>query len=375
MAIHRKTAIVYRRGILCFAGIVFGCMTAFCQPHADSLRNLIADLRTGALLYNTPEAIDYFAKLGTSNAQAVSIQQDVTLKSLRAALTLAEMGKQAEAAVPVLVDRFVACEHVIEQKGLQYTKGRGTFEDWEQTYIANARNDFIMSSYVIEYETLSKCDQWIEAVPVIRMTNQRLGAQGILLSATVDLSIIIRIDAAAYALNAITGADAGLTRSDWQRWMVSNGAHYEKALVNLEKPRAFNVGATYSVHLVSGDTIIGVVMSYIDSTLELRTSSGKPYMFRSSLIDTVTMLAAATDVLPKAAPDSAGTAKKLIQVGFQELTSKVLIGEEVNLDLLNGTVVNGTLVSAKADVVTMTVHGTEKTIARNTVVRVFLVQK
>jgi hypothetical protein len=350
-------------------------MTALCQPHADSLRSLIADLRTGALLYNTPEAIDYFASTGTSNTQAVSIQQDVTLKSLRAALTLAEMGKQAGAAVPVLVDRFVSCEHVIEQKDLQYTKGHGSFEDWEQTFIANARNDFIMSSYVIEYETLSKCDQWIEAVPVVRMTNQRLGAQGTLLSATVDLSIIIRIDAAAYALNAITGADAGLTRADWQRWLVTNGAHYKKALVNLEKPRTFNVGATYSVHLVSGDTIVGVVMSYVDSTLELRTSSGKPYMFRSSLIDTVTMLAAATGVLPKVVPDSAGTAKKLIQVGFKELTSPVLIGEEVTFDLLNGTVVKGTLVSAKADVITVTVNGAEKTIQRSTIVRVYLVQK
>jgi len=350
-------------------------MTALCHPHADSLRSLITDLCTGPILYYTPEALDYFAATGASNAQAVSIQQDVTLKSLRAALTLADMGKQARAAVPALVDRFVSCEHVIEKKGLQYVKGRGSFDDWEQTYIASARNDFIMSSYVIEYETLSKCDQWIEAVPVVRKSHQRLGDNGTLLSATVNLVIIIRINAAAYALNAITGADAGLTRDSWQRWMTTNGASYRDALVQLEKTRTFTVGATYNIHLVTGDTLSGVVMSYADSTLELRTPSGKPYIFRASLVDTAAMLTAATSALSKLPADSTCSTTKLIQVGYKELSSPVFTGEDVKFELLNGPPLTGTLVSANADAAKVTVQGKETTIPRNSIVCVYLIQK
>jgi len=301
------------------------------------------------------------------------------LSSAGAALTLADMGTKAGAAVPALVDRFVSLEHVVENKGLRYVKGKGSFEDWEQTYIVSSRNDFISSSYVLEPELLEKCDKWIEAVPVVNLSHQRLGANGVLLSATVNLTIIVRVDIAAYALNTITGADAGLTREGWQQWLTANGASYQNDLLQLSKPRVFAVGAVYSIHLVTGDTVSGILISHKDSTLEVKTASGKPYLFRESLVDTAALLqAAAPDSLPvssKIVNDTAKGTSKLVQVGYAELSTPMLVGESVRLDLQNGSIINGVLVSADKDVIKVTVEKSEMTIQHSAILRIFLVQQ
>ena len=379
MISSRKQMKCCRRGILLLAAVMLFAISALCQPHADSLRSLINDLQNGPVLYYTPEAQAYFVSTGNNNPQAVSIQQDATLKSIRAALTLADMGTNAGAAVPALVDRFVSLEHVVENKGLKYVKSKGSFEDWEQTYIVSSRSDFISSSYVLAPDLLEKCDKWIEAIPVVNLSHQRLGANGVLLSATVDLSIIVRVDVAAYALNAITNTDAGTTREGWQQWLTANGASYQNALLQLSKPRVFAVGAVYSIHLVTGDTISGTLISHKDSTLELKTASGKPYLFRESLVDTAAMLhAAAPDSVPSVSPVVADTAKsksRLVQVGYAELLAPMLVGEGVQLNLQNGSIIKGELVSADKDAIKVTVEKSEMTIQHSAILRIFLVQQ
>jgi hypothetical protein len=322
--------------------------------------------------------MDYFSRQQSTGGGSDLQQRDAAIRSLRAAIRLGDMGDRAKVAVPALIDMFPQLEHVVAKMGVHYTTGNGTMEDWVQTFLVTEKNKFSFSSPFIEYASISKCENWMDATPVTKMLSKRLGSGGRIIDAVADIYIILRVNAGACALARITGSDAGNTREVWRKWWQQNGGGVFQAANpsaasmprNSGKFRDIAVGGKYRIYLVTGDSLIGSVTSMDDTSIVFDTDGRRPYTFRTVLIDKyeVVSLPVQTTVRPALnAPSQPGEPGPL---SYNDLFAISMRGKSLEITTLNGSIFKGELVSVGPDVARLNVEGMEVPIFRKMVARI-----
>jgi hypothetical protein len=306
----RDTAVTHRRVLAYLCAVaVMACFPGAGGAQDDTVQQLAAIIKSGPMLYRTPEAIEYYSQHGLSKAMAALQQQrDAAIESLRAAIKLGNMGSRAREAIPVLIDMFPQLEHVVAKRSVHYTTGNGSLEDWVQTFLVSEKSNFVFSSPFVEFETISKCENWVEASPVTTMLSQKIGAGSRIVDAVADIFIILRVNAGACALSRITGMEFDSNRDAWQRWWYHDmGGHYGVPAPSPGYPSAgapkkkfddIVVGGKYKLHLVTGDDLLGAVTAKDDTSLVLKTESGSSYSFKTVLIEKYETMASP----PAAAP-------------------------------------------------------------------------
>ena len=358
--------------IACFSPVSIRC---FGQDQADSVQQLITVIKSGPMLYRTPEAAEYFSQGVTLSGQAQNDGREAAIKTLRALVRLGDMGDQAKAAIPAIMEMFPQFEHVVIKKAVHFTKGNGTMEDWVQTFLVTEKNKFSFSSPFIEYASISKCENWMEAVPVTTMLEKHMGSGGRIVDALADIVIILRVNAGACALARITGSDAGLTREAWQNWLQKNRVVLSTA--SLAPPQAFpkpsqsaemSVGGAYKISLLTGDILSGVVTSMDDSSMSFKTDGGRPYTFKKVLIDKYEPIATSA---PVAQTSSAPTS----QLVYEDLFSGSMIGKTLEVTTQNGSILKGNLIAAAPTVIRLSVDGLEVPVSRGAISKLLLISK
>jgi small nuclear ribonucleoprotein (snRNP)-like protein len=264
--------------------------------------------------------------------------------------------------------------------GVHYTTGNGTMEDWVQTFLVTEKSKFSFSSPFIEYASISKCENWMEAVPVTKMLSKRLGSGGRIVDAVADIYIILRVNAGACALARITGADAGNTREEWRKWWQRNGGGTYQAVApstmsqNSSKFNDIAVGGKYKIYLVTGDSLAGTVTSMDDTSVVFDTDGRRPYTFRTVLIKKyeVVALPVKSSLQPAAGSSVASGETPL---SYEDLFSGPMKGKTIEITTMNGSLFKGTLMSVSPDIARLNVDGMEVPISRKMIFKIALLSK
>jgi hypothetical protein len=383
---RRHALVVLNAGIF-----VLGCCLGVSRAQDDTIQRLSAVITGGPTLYRTPEAMDYYSKRGLPQGMAAPQQQrDDAIRSLRATIKLGDMGSRAKDAIPTLIDMFPQLEHVIAKRGVHYTTGNGSLEDWVQTFLVSEKSNFVFSSPFVEFETMSKCESCIEATPVTTMLFQKIGSGGRVVEAVADIFIILRVNAGACALSRITGKEFGSNRDAWQRWWYQESGKYSGAQTPLgyqasatPRKKTFGdiiAGGRYKLHLVTGDDLAGTIVSRDDTSLVLKTESGAPYSFAVVLIDKYEITSAPPPPVapPKndvPAPQPAAGASVNGPLTFDDLARGNVTGKMMEIQIKNGSVFRGTLTSAAGDVARINVEGSEIPVSRGVITKIILIPK
>lgn len=364
-------------------GLILWCAIAAGASDADRVQQLVDIIKSGPSLYRTPEAAAAYAR---ANAQggipAVSTDDGLAAikQSVRAAINLADYGDKARVAVPTLVEVFPQAEYLAVVTNAQFAPGMGFFDDWVQTYVISSKNKFLLSSPFVDYQTLSRCEQFVEASGTTDIHQKRMAGSKIV-EANADIYVTIRINAAACALSRITGTDAGKTRESWRSWYAQNSgspapaalsaAPVKITVVNTSAnpPNVYVVGARYQISLTTGDVVTGIIESSDDASFTIRIDGGGRYSYDKSFVKSQLMLSAPAY---QAAP-AAAVAPAPGSVPYEDLMNFSYSGRTMEVVMLNGTVMRGALGVVDASILHLTVDGAEIPISRSLIARVSVV--
>jgi hypothetical protein len=281
-----------------FSGLLFFVIFYSVQVLAqDQNALLIGDVKNCPSVYMTPEAVSYFQR---TSQPVFSSNKDEALRGYRALIKLGDLGGGGIPAVGTIIEQFPRAVHVTEIKAVKYS-GEGTFEDWMSTYVMNEKNKFMLSSPFIDYNNISLCEQYIDAIPQSTIIEQQPINGKVIKSATVDLTIIFTVYFGTCALSRITGMTIGNNQNDWRIWWTQSGGNAiesrfgtvsgsPKAIASGQTFKDLIVKAKYRMSLTTGDEFIGFVESKDDTSVIFETVDGKPYIFAKKLIDRCDLL-------------------------------------------------------------------------------------
>jgi hypothetical protein len=303
-------------------------------------------------------------------------------QSLRAAISLGEMGDKARDAVATLIEMFPQAEHAVVINNAQYGPGMGGFEDWVQTYVVSEKNKFVMSSPFLEYNTLSKCEKWVEASATTDVHQRRMAGSRVV-EAMTDIYITLRINAAACALFQITGNDAGNTRESWRQWYDRTGAASgyresspgtDVAPIKVTTVSAFPIvdytpGLRYQIELTTGDKVTGVIETVDDNSVTVKIDDGGRYNYQKSFIRNYVLLSTATQYSPQPAPAPQSSASSS-WVPYEKLLDLSYSGKLMEVAISNGSVFTGTLGVVDANILHLNVNGSEMPFSRSVIIRI-----
>jgi hypothetical protein len=369
------------------------CLSAASVVAQDSSRvkELTDIIRKGPSLYRTDEAVQALGRMNPSGGVAAVTGPEALAaikQSLRAAISLGDMGDKARDAVATLVEMFPQAEHAVVISNAQYGPGMGGFDDWVQTYVVSEKNKFVMSSPFMEYHTLSKCEKWVEASATTDIHQRRMAGSR-MIEAVTDIYITLRINAAVCALAQITGADAGTTRESWRKWFDRMGAASGFGSVSTPAPAAqvapvkvttvsafpivdYTPGLRYQIELTTGDRVTGVVETVDDNSVTVKVDDGGRYNYQKSFIRNRILLSSVNpDYVqqPAAAPAAAAPVSSFA-VPYEKLLDFSYSGKMMQVVLSSGAVFTGTLGVVDANVLHLNVDGAEMPIYRSVILRI-----
>ncbi len=334
---------------------------------SDLLTRMSDAIKKGPLVYYSPEAVQAFSQSG----QPVSgtADRETALTSLKAHITLGELGGASSGAVPLLVETFCKAVHVSTIQGAQYS-GEGTFDDWVSTYIMSEKNKFLLSSPFLDYNSMSFCEQYIDAVPNPIILEKTAGANGAIRKATADIQIILTFHVGACALSKITGMDFGKDPAPWRQWWDLNKNSFSGGRVTSTggtgagESGSFSsllVGGKYRMVLTTGDELVGYVESKTDTSIIFETVDKKPYSFKKALVVTSELLAPPKKEISK---------EKAVTLTFEELQNVTLKGVNLEVKLKNGTFFRGSVNGVEPEMLKLNVDGSQIPISRAVIERI-----
>jgi|GEM_PF-720915 len=259
----------------------------------DQMSMLTGDIKNCPPLYLSPDAESYFQRTGQV---LVSGSKEDALRGYRAAIKLGDMGGTAIGAVSTLIEQFPKAIHVSEIRSANYA-GEGTFDDWLSTYAMNEKNKFMLTSPFLDYNNISLCESYIDAVPQVTFIQRQPQNGPVIKKATVDIAITFTVYFGTCALSRITGMTLGNVQNDWRIWWAQNGSsgfetgfsasssESPKIIANDQSFADIIVKGKYRMSLKTGDEFVGIVESKDDTSLILETVEGKPFVFSRKLIE------------------------------------------------------------------------------------------
>jgi hypothetical protein len=355
------------------------------------VKEFIDVIRKGPSLYRTDQAALVLGHVNPLGGVAAATGPDALAavkQSLRAAISLGDLGDKARDAVATLIEMFPQAEHAVVISNAQYGQGMGGFEDWVQTYVVSEKNKFVMSSPFLEYNTLSKCEKWVEASATTDVHQRRM-AGGRIIEAVTDIYITLRINAAACALSQITGYDAGTTRESWRTWFERTGAvsGYGASLaaepvapVKVTTVSAFPIvdytpGLRYQIELTTGDRVTGIVETVDDSSVTVKIDDGGRYNYQKSFIRNRIPLSSMNQYSPQPPAAPAAAPVSSMSVPYEKLLDFSYSGKMMEVVISNGSVFTGTLGVVDANVLHLNVNGSEMPFSRSVIIRISVVEQ
>jgi|GEM_PF-1889037 hypothetical protein len=386
---------IAKKNRLCMLAFSLVQLLSFVLPvrasDAERVQQLVDIIKNGPSLYRTPEAASAYAKYNPQGGVPAVSSTDglVAIKqSLRAAIELADFGDKARDAVPALVEVFPQAEYLYVISGAQFAPGMGSFDDWVQTYVISSKNKFLLSSPFVEYQTLTRCEHYVEAAATTDIHQKRMAGNKVV-EASVDIYVTIRINAAACALAKITGVEAGSTRESWRTWYSRSlgasaaapsgqSAPVRITIVNTpaNPPPDYVVGARYQITLTTGDVVTGVIESVDDASLTVRVDQGGRYSYDKSFVRSRTMISAAPyqyAPAPAASPVGQQAAPASGSIPYEDLMNFSYSGRTMEVVMQNGTVMRGALGVVDASILHLNVDGAEIPISRSLIARISVV--
>jgi hypothetical protein len=356
-------------------------MFAVQAQEQNKFEALMQDLKSVPSMYYTSEAYSYYTRSG----QSIPPQppRETITKGYRAAIRLGEMGSEASAATSWLVENFPVMIHITEIRNAQYA-GEGTFEDWLMTYLTSEKNKFILSSPVLDYNSMSVCEGCVTSSHETEFIDKKYGSSGAITRATVNVTITLKLFVGACALGKITGTTIGNEQQAWKDWYLANGGVAPSSGISsipqnnsapaeagayvppVKSPEDVILKATYRVTLTTGDELTGVVESKNDTGLILETTDGKPYIFRYSLIKQYELLKRPQVIVKTNNGDR-------MQLTWEEL--QTVSDENLFLEVIiaGGTTFKGTLASIDQSMLRINVEGSKIPITKEAVRKIMVV--
>lgn len=360
--------------------------TAVCGADSERLKRLVTDVSNAPATFYTSAAIEGMAR--HSGAPSQPLMPDAIQKAntgLRATIALGEMGSAAMPALDVLVERFPKAVHMSTLTET-FSAGEGSLDDWVMTKMMGEKNKFMFQSPVLDYESISKCEKFLDITHETSQANQQYSGSR-LVSATVTVNITYTFYAGACALTRITGRDFGTDQRQWASWWAQNrgavstvapsassasststAAHTPQAASTMSSgdaktaARTAQMGGTYRFQLTTGDSFEGVVEARTDTSLIVDIPSRGGVAFRIALVRTCELVS-----LP--ANKSAGTRGPEI-LTFDELTRRSPKGDKIEIQLKAGQVFTGTLVAIQKDELKLDVDGSVIPFNKDVVARI-----
>jgi ribosome maturation factor RimP len=351
--------------------------TAFAQD--AEIQRLIDNVKNGPSLYRTPEAANFYSSHPSSAPVYGDIGTDksAAIKSLRAAILLGDKGYDAQSAVQTLIDKFPRAEHVVAIMGVQYQPGQGAFEDWIMTYMVNEKNKFVITSPLLEYNTVSKCENFVTASHSEEVLQKKM-SKGRIIEATANIYIVLSLNAGQCALSKITGQDAGPDQSAWQQWFAATGG-VAAAPTAAAPPDAgvaasgsnaapaapasqgsqlsdIMIKAKYRMVLSTGDEFVGVVESIDDTSLVLDTDKGEAFKFAKAMVVEHELLEIPKKLQPRQTGAPGADADSKIFT-FDELSRQASTGLRLEVTLNSGSKFVGTAASIEDQTLKINVEG------------------
>jgi small nuclear ribonucleoprotein (snRNP)-like protein len=252
--------------------------------------------------------------------------------------------------------------------------------------VVSEKNKFVMSSPFLEYQTLSKCEKWVESSATTDVHQRRL-AGGRIIEAVTDIYITLRVNAAACALFQITGYDAGNTRESWRKWYDHAGATSGFGLTAAGAPvepvkvttvSAFPIvdytpGLRYQIELTTGDKVLGIVESVDENSVTVKIDDGGRYNYQKSFIRNRILLSNMNQY--SAQPSAASRAPvSSLWVPYEKLLDLSYSGKMMEVVISNGSVFSGTLGVVDANVLHLNVNGSEMPFSRSVIIRISVIE-
>jgi len=208
-----------------------------------------------------------------------------------------------------------------------------------------------------------------------------------IVEASADIYVTIRINAAACALAKITGVEAGSTKEAWRMWYSrstapaaspaqSQAVQTKITVVNTpaNPPSDYVTGARYQIALTTGDVMTGVIESSDNESFTVRVDGGGRYNYPKSFVKNLSLLSPPEYQTAPAQPQVAPYAGSPASIPYQDLLNFSYSGRTMEVVMANGTVMRGALGVVDANMLHITVDGTEMPISRSLIVRISLVQ-
>lgn len=347
----------------------------------EQISKLIDDVKTGPAVYYTPEAAAYFASLGSYSVSALSVNKDAAIRMFIATIKLGGVPlSQTKEAVPVLIDIFPKAVHFVQIRQSRYA-GEGKFEDCVSTYVMSAKNQFMLSSPFLDYNSMSLCDAFIDAPYETEIIDKKVNKSGAITGALFNLKITFTFYAGECALSRVTGMSLGHDASAWRSWWLASSSAANTSTYSTSTystaPAAttavpandfadIQVGGKYRVILNTGDDFTGTVESRDASSMVFETAEGKPYSFQFTLVQSYQLIQAPPPPVPPKVKTPANPSNAEY-ISYDELAKRAALHPVVDVKIANGSLFRGKLVSIDDDGLKLDVEGSMIPIAKNIV--------
>lgn len=332
-----------------------------------SIETLIQELKAIPPIYYSSEAYSFYTRTGQNIPP--QLPRETVSKGYRAAIKLGNMGSGASEAIPLLIENYPIVVHVTEIRNASYS-GEGMFEDWLMTYLTSEKNKFILSSPVLDYNSMTLCENSVITTHQIDFIDKKVGASGAIVRATVNITVTLYFHIGACTLTRITGASIGTQQQDWKQWYQVNGTtaiagtplndSTSKTYVPPAKSADdIILKGTYKITLTTGDELTGVVEAKNDTSLTLETIDGKPYLFRLSLVKNYELIQRPKTDIKKLSDRVQLSYEELMNTGVDNLFLEVIIA--------GGTSFKGTLASIDKSMLRINIDGSKIPITKEAI--------
>lgn len=339
----------------------------------DRVLRLMDEVKQGTPIYYSPEAVLILSGSQGEIAPQSQNHRENALKGINACISLAQIGPSARASIPTLIELFPKAIHAVTIQNAIYS-GEGSFDDWLSTYVMTEKNKFILTSPFVDYNSMSFCEQFIEASPKVKYINRKSTSKGVITSATVNIDITFSFNVGACALTKITNNDIGTSNEAWRNWWTVNASMWQGINSALGQDASTSsklfsdilVGGKYQIVLESGDSYTGTIEAKTDTSIILETAEGKPYAFNDKIIKTFEIIAP-----PKDKGVKSPTQKETL-LTYEKLQQQS-IGTTVEIKISNGTLFSGSLHSINAEQVQLNISGSFIPISKDVIQTISLV--
>ncbi|MBD3344180.1 MAG: SUMF1/EgtB/PvdO family nonheme iron enzyme [Chitinivibrionales bacterium] len=363
-------------------------LAIFCsiyQAYGDRVGQLIEDIKSGPTTYWSQDAAANHNKTPYSASEimmAGNQEKQDAVKSIRAAIALGDMGWEAREAIPALIEVFPRAVHVLIERGVHYMPGQGGFNDHISTEVVSLKNKFLLSGYLLEYNSLVKCERFVEASHEVDFIEKQVGEGGRIVEALVDIYVTLTVNAGHCALARITGQDLGADKNAWRQWWAQTGASYTPVSTtgSSTESTSFSTGADpsdivekgkYRVVLSTGDEFVGTAEIVDDTSIVIETTNGEPFKFKKSLIVEYELLKLPEKITTQGVGHTAsGGISESEILTFDQLSRRSAEGLKIEVQLKNGSTLTGLPAVITPEQLKLDIEGSEIPITKEAIAQI-----